>query len=179
MAKQRGDTPAKESEEQKLWEIRHWCADELLNTGAKPSPEIGLLAVDQQEAALIDALRSKDRIAAHLIYADWLDECGMSSAAIAHRLATQGFEWRYVSSFLCYFRHHIYGMYLRGPSRDRQRATDEKFGAWIVPIGDVNGSQIPQAEYLGRFDFRTTICKIHQVSWDLRDLRPGQKESSP
>ncbi len=180
MAKQGDSLVAQKLDEQKLWSIRHWCADVSLSLETRLLSDVGLHLdtglhqINEQEAGLIAALRKNDRDAAHLIYADWLDERGLGSAATAHRLAATGFEWRNVSSFVCFMRNHIFGMYQSGSGFLEAR---DKVGLWIVPMGFI-GTKVPHAEYVGSFDFRTLICRIYEVSWELRDLQLSQKEPS-
>lgn len=163
------------SEERKLWAFRYWSADISLKWEKELRlNEVGSL-ITEQEGALIESLRKRDSNEGHLIYADWLEERGLGTAAIAHRLAAEGFEWRYVGSQGCFKRKHIFGMYNArvGLPDSPPRQVNEKVGMWIVPLGDFTGTKLPHAEYIGSFDFQTVVSQIYQVIWQLRDFQPN------
>jgi uncharacterized protein (TIGR02996 family) len=195
----------------KLWAIRHWCADVALNpqeltangsfrgwraldasSKGELQPEAISMLAGEQEAALIEALKTPDPATAHLIYADWLDERGIGSAAIGHRLMAERFQWCCIGSQVVFKREHIVGMYnaFQGFLSPAPGHSGKQVGTWLVPLdgitgggqGDLTGvftrQQMPQAEYIGSYDFQTVIEKIYRVSWRLRRVRVVQKEST-
>lgn len=205
----------------KLWAIRHWCADVALNpqeltangsfrgwraldasSQGELQPEAISALAGEQEASLIEALKVTDPATAHLIYADWLDERGIGTAAIGHRLMAERFQWRCIGSQVVFKRDHIIGMYnafqgflspATGNSGTEHSGTghsDKRVGLWLMPLDEITGGrqgdltgvftrqQMPEAEYIGSYDFESVIEKIYRVSWRLRGVRVVQKEST-
>lgn len=159
--------------ERYLWAIRHHCVDAAIQIGMRTS-ELELPPPDGQEAALIEALYgetdSNDKTA-HLIYADWLDERGFESAAIAHRLPVAGYRWQVVGAHTCFIGRHIMGMcFGRSEGADRPGKTHDELHCWITSNEKVLQKETPQAEYVGRMGFKDAIAKIYEVSWLYHQL---------
>ncbi len=157
--------------ERYLWALRHHCVDAVLLTGMM-TDELQIPLMDPQEYALIEAVyvdsNSRDD-AAHLVYADWLEERGLESAAIAHRLFVVGFRWQLVGGHTCFLGQRIMGMCFCRPERSR---LGYDFHCWIASREQVLRGETPEAAYVGSLGFRDAVTEIHSVSWLYHQLHP-------
>lgn len=141
------------------------------------------------EKFLIEALlREPEVVENHQVYADWLEECGHETAALAHRLAAVGCQWRRVGGIhMCFVHAKVLGMVCRPESHRRtvgpplsyraQLQSDRTIPANQARAGEVQDGEVQywsivddandsaQASYQGRATIQSAIEYIYRHSW--------------